>query len=215
MQTLETPLTTPTPPSAGLTIAMDLDGCWYDWEQSLRLFAHAHTGRPLEAMPPATVWSFPTTEWGMDPAEFVAVHEAGVAAEFIYLEGEPYPGAVEGAARLHEAGHQIHVRTDRRVGPPGVALDLTHRWLERSGLAHASVTVTPDKNFPFVCDVALDDKPENFVALRAAGCDAFLRDHPYNRHVPTPPGRRVRSFGEFVDRVLALAAHRPAPGSGA
>lgn len=184
---------------------MDLDGCEYDWVEAFRAFAHQHTGRPMHTMPEPTVWNFPTLQWGMSPGEFIEVHEAGVVARAIYLEGDPYPGVVDGSRRLRAAGHEIHVRTDRRIGPPGMALELTRAWLSRSGIEHDSLTITADKNAPFVCDVALDDKPENFLALRAAGCDAFLRDHPYNRHVPTPEGRRVRSFAEFEQRVAEIA----------
>lgn len=94
--------------------------------------------------------------------------------------------------------------TDRGSwGSPGRALELTHAWLEAHGVPFDTLTIAADKT-TVPCQVFIEDRPENFTALRQAGVDAYLRSWPYNEHVPTPPGRRVADLTQFARAVTGV-----------
>lgn len=186
-------------------IGIDLDGCCYDFVNALRMFIHVTTGRPLHTMPEPTTWNFFETDWGITLQEFLDFHHAGVNAGYIFRFGKPLPGVVSGMRALLDAGHRLHIITARDgMGLPGAAEALTRNYLAEHGIAHTSLTLSHDKNVRNT-DVFLDDSPANYVALHAAGRDVFLRDHAYNTHIDTPPGRRVPSFTHFVHGVMTLA----------
>lgn len=188
-----------------LDIGYDLDGVGYGWWQSLAGFIHRRTGRQLDTMQAPKTWNFPMNEWGLTLKEFLDHFHAGVDARYIFRVGEPLPGFVEGINRLHDAGHRIHLVTDRAtMGSPGVAEYSTRAWLTEYAVKYTSLTFSADKTSVHT-DTFIEDKPENYLALRAAGVDAFLRDHPYNAHVDTPPGRRVPTAAEYADALLEMA----------
>jgi len=77
--------------------------------------------------------------------------------------------------------------------------DLTARVLERDGIKYHSLTFSGDKTIVRT-DMMVDDKPENYNALRAVGTDAYLLTRPWNIHVEK--AQRVRSCAEFCRKVL-------------
>lgn len=189
-----------------LDIGVDLDGCAYDFFIAFRNYVANLMGVDPLTFPEPSTWRFyEGAPWNMVTQEFIDHVNAAANAGIMFASGDPLDGVADGFARLRAAGHRIHVVTDRgRTGAEGVGERLTREWLTRHALEFDSLTLTPDKTSVHT-DVFIDDRPENFVVLRAAGVDAFLRDQPYNQFVDTPPNRRVRSFTEFTDRVLALA----------
>lgn len=184
-----------------LDIGVDLDGVCYDFAGAVRRHVLATTSRTHQSMPAPTTWHFYETDWDMPLAEFIDHVNAGVAAGIIFGTGDPYPGVQAGLTELLARGHRIHIITDRgRSGPPGAGEALTRAWLAEHDLPYTTLTVSGDKT-AVRTDVFIDDRPENYLALRGAGVDAFLRSHPYNAHVDTPPGRRVGTFADFTDAI--------------
>lgn len=116
------------------------------------------------------------------------------------------PGSATAWDTILDAGHRIHVVTDRSFGTHPIASEVaTRMWLAHHGRRYHSLTFTRHK--PDVAtDVMLDDKLENYDALDAAGCRAILLNQPWN-HVPGGDDRRrVDNHDEFVLEVLTMGA---------
>ena len=192
--------------STSLDIGVDLDGVVYDFVQALRHYIHQVTGRPLASMGPATSWHFYADNWGLSLDQFLEFFHAGVAAGSIFATGVPFPGVVTGLRALLDAGHRVHVVTDRAsMGPAGKAEQSTRAWLADAGVPYTTLTLTGDKT-SVPTDVFIEDRPEFFTALSEAGVLTYLRSHTYNAHVQCSPCRRVPDFATFVARVLGASA---------
>lgn len=187
-------------------VGIDLDGCAYDFidaiRREIRLF-YPH----LDPSPPADSWTF-YERWGLDHDAFLNVYAQSVKQGRVLWEGDPYPGTVDAWQRLAEAGHRIHIITDRRpAGAEADAQRATISWLARHGLEYSSITFSHDKTL--IRHIAshkervvfVDDKAENFCALQSAGISAFLMDRPWNQHTEGP---RVASLHDFAARVDQL-----------
>lgn len=190
-------------------ICADLDGCVSDWVTSMGNEAALVTGRPRHEFAPATQWNF-MFDWDLTVAEFLEIYANGVKAGRVLHLDRAYPGALDGWQMLLDAGHRIHVVTDRR--PPGAeaeAAEATAAWLARNGFRYHNLVISADKTV--VADhaegdliVAVDDRVENYQALEAAGIEAFLMDRPWNHHLAG--ARRVTDFVDFAHQVNALCA---------
>ena len=188
-------------------IGIDLDGVLYPFDRQfarearLRRFGNAPDHEHGRA------WQF-YRAWGMTDDEFLDMYAAGVRAGRILWRGRPYPGTLPGWRALAQAGHRLHVITDRRpAGAEQEALAATQHWLRTHRLEPASVTISPDKTTIVSLSrhpskvAFIDDRPENHAALLRAGVRAYLMDRPWNA---TSPGPRVRSLPEFASAVSAL-----------
>lgn len=120
----------------------------------------------------------------------------------MFTDRPPYPGALDAAQRLQDAGHTNHVVTDR----PAAAHDGTRQWLDNIGFAYDTLQFSRDKtvfmeisNGPYY---GIDDRIENVRNLRAAGVEALLLNWPWNEEAIDLP--RVYSLSEFVDEVLEM-----------
>jgi phosphoglycolate phosphatase-like HAD superfamily hydrolase len=191
-----------------LRVGVDLDGVVFDFVDSLRRHLTATLGRPAETMPDASTWDFYADDWGLTLEEFLAhCHEAANAG-VLFTTGAPYPGVVDGLQSLLDAGHSVHLVTDRAgFGAPGVAQAQTQAWLADNRVPFTSLTLTSDKT-SVPTDVFIEDRPKFFTELTAAGVPTFLRSHRYNESVDCPPDRRVRDFSAFTRAVLARR-HEP------
>lgn len=187
-------------------VGIDLDGCVYDFIDAIRkevCLNYPH----LDPSTPAESWTF-YERWGLSHDVFLNVYATSVKEGRVLWEGEPYPGTVEAWQRLADAGHRIHVITDRR--PAGAVADAqraTISWLAQHGLNYSSITFSPDKTLIRHLAshedrvVFVDDKAENFRALQSTGINAFLMDRPWNQHAEGP---RVASLHDFAARVDQL-----------
>lgn len=148
-------------------------------------------------------WNF-HRDLGIDDAQFAAyLHEFGRAG------GYDFPVAplssIHAIVDLWNHGHRIHIVT-ARPNTDRVRAD-TERWLKRVGMPFDTLTMSSDKTafLRFVrsqVSYAVDDKPENVVALRAAGVRAVMFAQPHNaeQRVGLPV---VKSLEEFRTGVLA------------
>lgn len=110
---------------------------------------------------------------------------------------------------LKDQGHSLHVVTDRSVGRRSQAS--TEAWLAEHGVPYDSATYTADKTL-MRTDVFVDDMPSNVLALREAGCAAFLFATGRDDQQGFRPDWVVRSWEDFVERVEALECRRRASG---
>lgn len=179
------------------TTMLDLDGVATGWVPTFYPWLCAKMG-----------WD--QTEWRiwhhyrnheMHDAEFVQM--LGLyAEEGGFADQQPVPGVTEMVHDLIEAGHTVHVVTDR----PAAAHADTAWWCETFIPEHTSLTFSRDKTvFKDYGDptyYALDDRTENVEEMRAAGVFAYLLDSPWNEDADLP---RVRSLVEYKDKVLRRA----------
>jgi 5'(3')-deoxyribonucleotidase len=182
-----------------LKVGVDLDGVCYSFDDSLRLSLVVNRGYNPEACPPSTRWEF-YEDWGLSLAEFLSAFAEGVDTGIIFAQGDAYPGTREALQRMIDAGHELHVITDRTVGTPGIAEGATARWIAEHLPTMKSLTFSRDKTV-VPTDMMIDDKPANYHALEAAGCDAWLFNRPWNQSA-TEITKRVNSLDEFADMVI-------------
>jgi FMN phosphatase YigB (HAD superfamily) len=186
-----------------LRVGCDLDGVVYPYPDALRRWVHQHTGKPLDEMPAAQRWEF-YLDWGLELDEYLALHHSGILAGRVFVDGEPYPGAVAALTRLHAAGHEVHIVTDRSVASENdPCRAAAEGWLAQFGIPYTSLTISADKTVAGPMDVFIEDRPQNYDALEAAGMNPYLLHRPWNAE---HPGRRVRDWAEFVAVVDNLAA---------
>ena len=187
---------------SALDIGVDLDGVCYDFAGALRRFLHAVRRRPLASMPPPSCWAFYDADWGMSEAEFLAACDEAVDTGHLFWSGAMWPDTDWALHSLADAGHRLHIVTDRSFGRSGVAKQATKCWLERSGLPFDSLTITADKASVPV-DVFIDDRCENYDSLDVAGRHPYLFTRPWNAD---HPGRRVATWADFLAVAEAASA---------
>jgi hypothetical protein len=184
----------------------DLDGCAVLFAPTLRRYLTLRHGWTPDRCPDPTRWEF-YLDWGLSLEDFVAVCDAA-ADEGVLFRAQPEPGVIDAANRVLRAGHELHIVTDRQFGAPGRSKSLTLSWLIRHAHPYTSLTMSADKT-SVPCDVFVEDKPDNYRALLAAGVDAYLLSRPWNQGTDEwrdahARGRVVESVAQYVDRVLAV-----------
>jgi 5'(3')-deoxyribonucleotidase len=174
-----------------MRIMIDLDGCLYNWVESLRqeVFLNA-----IRDMPEPTKWEF-WDEWGLTYEEFKAVFTLGVNAGRIFARGEPAQGGVVVLQSLRQDGHTIHIVSNRSIGSR--SLTNTAGWIREWGVPYDTFTLAADKTI-IKTDIAIDDCTDNLIALRKAGTRAICFDHPWNQDWN---GERVSTWMEFYKLV--------------
>lgn len=198
---------TPPPPDVLLDVMEDLDGVnfWFDR-------GYHRAGTSLGYIDPARFPHQPASSWEFyeryehDLDTFLKVCKEGADAGVLWPT-DMIPGARPAWQDLAHNGHRIHVKTDRAFGShPLVSQVATRMILDMNGLTYESLTFTADKTVGPSCDIALEDKLENYDALDAAGVQAWLIDRPWNQD--NGSRRRVFTHDEFVARVRHLAVRK-------
>ncbi len=193
-----------------MRVGFDLDGVCYDFGDSCRAYYRSlgSLGTYDEAVnSPVTDWYF-YRKWGMNDKGFRKFCDNGVDDGYIFSYGDPHPGSKEAMNHLYAMGHRIVIITDRPFGKNGGknSRRATFRWLRKHGFKFHEVHFTADKTTVPV-DMMIDDKVENFVALREAGVDVYLLDRPWNQHVDAGY-RRIPYIEQYVsivtERTFAL-----------
>ena len=95
---------------------------------------------------------------------------------------KPYPHAVETVNRWHDAGHFIHITSQRAQRSQRA----TAKWLDDIGLKHDDLYCSYDKVGrcrEIGIDVLIDDSPLNIARALEAGIVAATIRHPWNQDV--------------------------------
>lgn len=175
-----------------LRVGIDLDGVLYDFAASFRRYLVA-SGQILEGVLPDEEpgrWSF-YEDWGFSLDEFIKLCNDGVDAGYVF-RGPTRPHAVESVRRIKDMGHSVHIITDRKFGSDPVNSEIaTKHWLDEHGIPYDTLTFSADKTcVPTDCFV--EDKLENYDALREAGVAAFLVSRPWNYDAEEFNTKRLR-----------------------
>lgn len=180
-----------------MRVGIDLDGVCYNFGASVREYLN-HAGiRFHHECPDPRRWEF-YEDWGITLPEFLTHCHRGVEAGIIFTHGDPYPNTREAFQWIKAAGHTIHIVTDRSFGKAGASESATRAWLDQHDLPFDSLTFTADKTCVKL-DAMVDDKPENYAALDAAGVDVHLLTRPWNQHVEG--ARRVLDLLHFAEVI--------------
>ena len=180
-----------------MRLGIDLDGVCYDFASSVRAYL-VHAGiRFQHQCPEPTRWEF-YEDWGLSLDEFLTTCHRGVEAGIIFTHGDPFEGTVEALRAMRDAGHTLHIVTDRSFGRSGASPAATSAWLDLHGIPFDSLTFSADKTL-LRLDAMVDDKPSNYAALVDAGVDAYLFTRAWNEHVED--AQRVSSLAEFAEAV--------------
>ncbi|MFB7890274.1 hypothetical protein ACFCZ3_19710 [Cellulosimicrobium cellulans] len=189
-----------------LRVGFDLDEVMYPFVASLRWYRHHHQGHALDTMPDPAEYEFGPS-WGIATREeFVNLCATAVDDGVVFRHGVPFPMAREVTHMLRGAGHEVHIVTARFLGSPGKAEEATRWWLDEHGIAYDSLTFSHDKTV-VPTDVYIDDRPDNYDALKAAGVHAVLMDTTHNQD-PSCTRTRVRSLEQYAGIVDELARTR-------
>lgn len=185
-----------------LDIGVDLDGVCYSFDEALARWIAANTDHPADKLVPVDRWN--TWEcWDTDIDTWLGWFAAAVDDGYVFNDGDPYPGVVDGLTRLAAAGHRLHVITDRgRTGTAEIAQASTRTWIDRHQLPIATLTFSKDKTTRRT-DVFIEDRAENYLDLVDAGVDCYLVDRPWNSHLEVPADRRIAGVSAFADAILA------------
>lgn len=180
-------------------IGIDLDGVLYNFGAALREYLKWELGWPVKLIAdPITKWTF-YRDWGLTDEGFVAVCDMAADAGKLWNKYEVLDTELQGLRALHNAGHTLHVITDRRFGKhPGVSQAATAQWLSRNKIPYDTLTFSRDKTI-VATDYMIDDRLENYDALEATACVPFLRDRPWNQ---SEDRRRVDSVAEFAKIII-------------
>lgn len=179
-------------------VGIDLDGVCYDFGASVREYL-IHAGVKFRhECPEPTRWEF-YEDWGLSLEQFLTACHRGVEAGIIFTHGDPFPGVAEAFGRIKDAGHTIHIVTDRSFGKAGASERATRAWLDQHGLAFDSLTFTTDKTVVRL-DFMVDDKLANYDALEAVGVEVWLLTRRWNAADPAPR-RRVLDLLHFAEVI--------------
>lgn len=180
-----------------MKLGIDLDGVCYGFTDALRHYLVVHHGYIPHELPDAETWTFHQDQWGLTLEEFMQFYADGVDAGVVFVHGEPLEGTLEAFAAMREAGHTIHIVTDRSVGSK--AAHNTVDWLKEWGLEYDSITFTSDKTILNV-DYVFDDRDKNYVEIsEARNAIPVLLTRPWN--VDLPNALRVDDWQGFLDIV--------------
>jgi hypothetical protein len=166
-----------------LVIAVDLDGCLYDFVGTMREWLVTR-GWDREQMP--------------DPTDYYLHHAWGITNDFLHAEitesmragvmfrsGTPMRDGTHGARVLGEQGHHLLINSARRLKGAGpLAKRSTMLWLREQGVHPDDIYLadpvkSEDKLKPNF-DLLIDDHPGNIAAALEAGRSAVLLDRPWN-----------------------------------
>lgn len=190
-----------------LRVGFDLDGCLYDFGNSVRRYLDS-IGRLYGWQDDKVenhTWDF-YTYWGMDRDEFTQICHSGVDAGYIF-SGPARPGAVEAVRKVAEAGHQIIIITDRQFGSEPInSHRATEEWLASHGIEYDELWFSADKTCAHT-DTFVEDRLSNYDDLVKVGTPTALITRDWN-HDPTygiDDGRnRISDISEYPAFVEAI-----------
>lgn len=166
-----------------LVIAIDLDGCLYDFVGTMREWLVTR-GWDRESMPDPTDY-YLHHAWGITNDFLQAEMKAALQAGVMFRTGTPMRDGTHGVRVLGEQGHHLLVNSARRLAGAGpLAKRSTMLWLREQGVhpddIHLADPVRSEDKLKPSFDLLIDDHPGNVRAAIDAGRSAVLLDRPWN-----------------------------------
>jgi 5'(3')-deoxyribonucleotidase len=184
-----------------LDVGIDLDGVVYNFDGAFRKYLIEYRGYDEERLVlPVETWDHWQAKWDITIEEFMEVCNEATDNGFLFVDGDPFPKAVESIQRMKEQGHRIHFITARNFGirSPHNTAD----WLDRHEIPFDSLVFTHEKHITRP-DVMIDDRDKNFWTFEEIGVPVYLQTRMWNMHIDTP--NRVADLEEYADAVERMA----------
>lgn len=166
-----------------LTIAVDLDGCLYDFTAIMRDWLISRGWDPEDLIEP-TRYNL-SDEWGIDASTFQSEMKRSLGNDVMFRVGEPFPDAIRAVQQLGKAGHAIVANSARLfAGMEDKSRAATVQWLRENGIhpddIHLADPTDPKDKLRIKFDLLIDDHPGNVEAAIKAGRGAVLLDRSWN-----------------------------------
>lgn len=170
-------------PEKKLVIAIDLDGCLYDFVGTMREWLVTR-GWDREQMPDPTDY-YLHHAWGITNEFLQAEMKASLQAGVMFRSGTPMRDGTHGVRVLGQQGHHLLINSARRLTGAGpLARRSTMLWLREQGVhpddIHLADPVRSEDKLKPHFDLLIDDHPGNVTAALNAGRAAVLLDRPWN-----------------------------------
>lgn len=182
-----------------LRVGVDCDGVLFNFGDSVKRYldfvglGHLWKSGPNQQ----PYWEF-YKDWGWTGREFVELCDAGVDAGYIF-SGPARANAVESMQKLAELGHEIVIITDRSFGKtPLSSQTATVEWLDQHGIWYDELIFSADKTVGN-CDIFVEDKYDNAIALEAAGTETWLITRAWNKDKYYD--KRICDISDFPGKV--------------
>jgi hypothetical protein len=173
-----------------LVIAIDLDGCLYDFNSTMRAWLVSRGWDAAQLIDPTEYHL--QAQWGIDASVFEQEMVVSLGDNVMFRTGAAFSDAVRGARALGEAGHVLLANSARQFpGHEHTSRAATLQWLREHGIhpdqVHLSDPYDPADKLSVPFDLLVDDHPGNVEAALDAGRAAVLLDRPWNMstaHLP-------------------------------
>lgn len=173
-----------------LTIAVDLDGCLYDFNNTMREWLVARGWDRDQLIEPTQYYT--QRAWGIADQVFQQEMIHALKEGIMFREGLAFPEALRSIRRLGEAGHRLVGNSARNFhGHSDHSRAATLLWLRENGVhldgLHLADPVDPKDKLSQPFDLLIDDHPGNVEAALASGRNAVLLNRPWNltyTHLP-------------------------------
>lgn len=187
-------------PDTKMRVGFDLDGVLYNFGDSVqRYLEHIGKGEIWKSGPTkGSYWDF-YKDWGWTFPQFKQLCDDGADDGFIFC-GPTREGAVEAVNKVKALGHDVIIITDRAFGAsPKVSQSNTLLWLAEHGIPYDEIHFSADKTC-VPTDMFVEDKLENYDALRLAGVDTYLINRAWNLQ-PNDYRVRINNVMEYAQLV--------------
>lgn len=173
-----------------LVIAVDLDGCLYDFNNTMREWLVARGWDREQLIEPTQYYT--QRAWGIADQVFQTEMVAALKEGIMFREGLAFPEALRSIRRLGEGGHILMGNSARNFhGEGDRSRAATLLWLRENGVhldgLHLADPVDPKDKLSQPFDLLIDDHPGNIEAALESGRNAVLLNRPWNlsyTHLP-------------------------------
>jgi len=186
-----------------LTVAVDVDGVLYDFDNAFGLWCVANIGLNPELLKVDHTYRL-EDRWGITQEQVLEYMIAGVREGTTFRFGPVYEDCRVPLNEIYGDGHHVMMLTARDL--PGVTeLCRAHtaHWLENEAKLPYDELVLSSRKEDHDFDILVDDSPANVRAVQAAGKRAVLLDRPWNRDADDLTRTTWAGFPAIVD-ALAL-----------
>lgn len=169
-------------------IAIDLDGCLYDFNSAMREWLVSQGWDRSKLTDPQVYAYLPV--WGVDSQTWASEKVKAVKSGNLWRTGEALQDGLAGTTAIGLSGHKLLVNSARVFEDVGhLATRFTAQWLRDNDI-HADqlniVGMDPSEKLKVEFDLIIDDAPSNVQAALDAGRKAILLDRPWNRESDLP-----------------------------
>jgi hypothetical protein len=169
-------------------IAIDLDGCLYDFNSAMREWLVGQGWDRSKLTDPQVYAYLPV--WGVDPQTWAIEKIKAIKSGNLWRSGETLEDGIAGTTAIGLAGHKLLINSARILEDTGaLAARFTAQWLRENNINADQISIVgmdPKEKLKVEFDLIIDDAPSNVQTALDAGRKAVLLDRPWNRESTLP-----------------------------